>query len=257
MSDKLYNSHSLEKTSSEVSGSLTIWQDAPVSPYDIGDTFSPIEGVTLNVKKVNISDNVIGDVNGKPFRLWQIAIEGSSEEVGGDSDTNIKYNFSVSADETSGSMEVTNKGNAPTLTLEIGDDFNVPGLGSVKCTSIKASNSYNENGVQTWNVIYEGVTSSGDSSSGSTSDSDETVTYELNGVTVRTVAGEFIALRRSQTPIKKGSYTVVNNSDSPLTSPGGDYKQMTVTSETIVKEITKTNGVVTKTQYKHTIEVES
>ena len=257
MADKLYNSHSLEKTSEEISGSLTIWRDSPTSPYDIGDSFSPVDGVTLNVKKVNISDNVIGELNGKPFRQWQVVIEGSSEEQGtGSSDTNIKYNFSVSAEETSGSMEVMNKGNAPTLSLEIGDSFNVPGLGSVKCTSIKASNSYNDNGVQTWSVTYEGVTSSSNSDSGSSSSDDETISYELNGVTVRTVAGEFLALRRSTTPIKKQTFTITNNSANLITTIGGIYKGGTVTSENIVKETTKVNGVVTKTSYKHTIETE-
>ena len=257
MADELYNSYSIEKTADEISGSLTIWEDEPNSPYDIGDTFSPVPGVTLNVKKVNISDNVIGKLNGKPFRQWQVVIEGSSEEQG-DGGTNIKYNFSVSAEETSGSMEVTNKGSAPSLTLEIGDKFNVPGLGDVKCTSIKASNSYNENGVQTWNVTYEGVTSSANSSgsSGSTSD-DETISYELNGVTVRTVAGEFLALRRSAAPIKKGSYTITNNSSTPLTTPGNKYNSETVISESITKESTKVNGVVTKISYKHTIETET
>lgn len=255
MADELYNSYSLEKTADEISGSLTIWENEPQSPYDIGDTFSPVPGVTLNVKKVNISDNVIGKLNGKPFRQWQVTIEGSSEEQGS-GDTNIKYSFSVSAEETSGSMEVTNKGSTPTLSLQIGDNFNVPGLGSVKCTSIKAGNSYNENGVQTWSVTYEGSESDSESSSSSDSDSDETVSYELNGITVRTVAGEFLALRRLTTPIKKQTFTITNNSASPLTSPGGKYKGGTVTSENIVKETTKVNGVVTKTSYKHTIETE-
>ena len=257
MADKLYNSHSLEKTSDEISGSLTIWRDTPTSPYEIGDSFSPVDGVTLNVKKVNISDNVIGELNGKPFRQWQVVIEGSSEEQGSSGDTNIKYNFSVSNDETSGSMEVTNKGSSPTLTLEIGDNFNVPGLGSIKCTSIKASNSYNENGVQTWSVTYEGVTGSNSSSSGSSSSDDETISYEFNGVTVRTVAGEFLALQRSNTPIKKQTFTVINKSADSFANIGSSYKGGTVISESIVKETTKVNGVVTKTQYKHTIETES
>lgn len=260
MTDKLYNSHSLEKTSEETSGSLTIWRDTPTSPYDIGDTFSPVDGVTLNVKKVNISDNVIGELNGKPFRQWQVVVEGSSEEQGnGSGDTNVKYNFSVSSDETSGSMEVTNKGKSPSLTLNIGGSFNVPGLGSVKCTSIKASNNYNDNGVQTWSVTYEGVSRSSSSDSDSDEESnldEESTSYEFNGITVRTVNGEFLALGRSGTPMKKSSYTFVNNSSAATVSPGGNYKGGIVISESIVKEVTKKNGVVTKTQYKHTIETE-
>ena len=257
MPDKLYNSHTLEKTSEETSGSLTIWRDTPTSPYKIGSKFSPVPGVSLNVKKINISDNVIGELNGKPFRQWQVVIEGSSEEVSGSgSDTNVKYNFSVSEDETSGSMEVTNKGASPALKINIGGSFNVPGLGSVKCTSIKASNSYNENGVQSWNVTYEGSSGSSSSSSGESSTDEESTSYEFNGITVRTVNGEFLALGRSDTPMQKCSYTITNNSGTAMTKPGGKYRSGTVISESIVKEVTKKNGVVTKTQYKHTIETE-
>jgi len=257
MPDKLYNSHTLEKTSEETLGSLTIWRDTPTSPYKIGSKFSPVPGVSLNVKKINISDNVIGELNGKPFRQWQVVIEGSSEEVSGSgSDTNVKYNFSVSEDETSGSMEVTNKGNSPTLKLSIGGSFNVPGLGSVKCTSIKASNSYNENGVQSWNVTYEGSSGSSSSSSGESSSDEESTSYEFNGITVRTVNGELLALGRSGTPMQRNTYTITNNSSAATAPPGDKYRGGTVISETIVKEVTKKNGVVTKTQYKHTIETE-
>ena len=128
----------------------------------------------------------------------------------------------------------------------------------MKCTSIKASNSYNDNGVQVWSVTYEGVTgsSSNDSDDNSTSE-EENTTYELNGVTVRTVAGEFLALQRSTTPIKKQTFTIINNSASKLANPGSSYSSGGICiSETIVKEVTKVNGVVTKTSYKHTIETE-
>ena len=263
MPDKLYNSHTLEKTSEETSGSLTIWRDTPTSPYKIGSKFSPVPGVSLNVKKVNISDNVIGELNGKPFRQWQVVIEGSSEEVSGSgSDTNVKYSFSVSDDETSGSMEVTNKGASPALKLSIGGSFNVPGLGSVKCTSIKASNSYNENGVQSWSVTYEGVSGSSSDDDDNNDDGEETssdeesTSYEFNGLMVRTVNGELLALGRSGTPMQRNTYTITNNSSAATAPPGGTYRGGTVISESIVKEVTKKNGVVTKTQYKHTIETE-
>ncbi|MBR0315697.1 MAG: hypothetical protein IJQ99_02385 [Synergistaceae bacterium] len=153
----LYNSYSVEKTADEISGSMTIWQDLPSSPYDIGDTFRPVpNGPLLNVNRVNISDNVIGELNGKPLRQWQVIIEGSTEEQA-TGDTNIKYNFNMSSDEKSGSMEVTNKGNAPIFSLNIGDNFEVPGVGFVKCTAIHGSDSYNDNGIHIWTTNYEGV----------------------------------------------------------------------------------------------------
>ncbi|MBR0075106.1 MAG: hypothetical protein IJP96_05090 [Synergistaceae bacterium] len=153
----LYNSYSVEKTADEISGSMTIWQDLPSSPYDIGDTFRPVpNGPLLNVNRVNISDNVIGELNGKPLRQWQVVIEGSTEEQA-TGDTNIKYNFNMSSDEKSGSMEVANKGNAPIFSLNIGDNFEVPGVGFVKCTAIHGSDNYNENGIHIWTTNYEGV----------------------------------------------------------------------------------------------------
>lgn len=51
----LYQSHSLEKTSEGISGSLTVWENSPVSPFDVGDTFTPVQGSpTLTVEKVSI-----------------------------------------------------------------------------------------------------------------------------------------------------------------------------------------------------------
>ena len=339
MSDALYNSYSLEKTSEEISGSMTIWQDNPSSPYDIGDTFRPVpDAPLLNVRKVNISDNVIGEVNGKPFRQWQVVIEGSTGEHT-NSDTNIKYTFDISSDETSGSMEVINKGNAPAFSLSVGKNFNVPGIGSVKCTSIKgsdnydenglhtwtttyegasagtgedddednigtkyslsvsadektasmevtnkgsspsinknvgdtftvpglagyikctsvkASNSYNEHGVQSWNVTYEGTT--GEDEETSTPENEISFSYELNGTTVRTIDGEFLALRRSTTPITKKSIVIYNDSQNSVVTIGSNYEGGIAISENIIKEEISKNGVKLKSYYKHTIEVES
>ena len=74
MPDSLYRSYSLEKSSNNgeviTSGSLTTWEDRPVSSLDVGDTFRPIpNGPLLTVKKVSINDNVIGTVAGKTVRL--------------------------------------------------------------------------------------------------------------------------------------------------------------------------------------------
>ena len=157
---ELYDSYSLEKTNNEISGSFTLWQDTPTSPYDIGDTFRPFpEAPLLSVKKVNINDNVVGQVNGKLFRQWQVVIEGStSEQTEAQETDNIKYNFEINPETKSGSMEVINKGKNPILNLTVGSKFNIPGIGKVTCTSIKGNDSYNDNGAHIWTITYEGST---------------------------------------------------------------------------------------------------
>lgn len=178
MADKLYRSHSLEKSADGTSGSLTVWEDSPVSPFDVGDTFRPVtNGPALTVDKVSIKDSVVGELNGKPVRQWEITIEGSN---------------------SSGS----------------GDDASLP-------------------------------------------ETETVTTYEINGSTVRTVAGELIALRRSANPIIKKSISVYTDTVASVASPGSTYEGGTVTSENIVKETIKKNGVVTGSYYKHTLEVEA
>ena len=345
MATELFRSYSLEKSKNSnndvvTSGSLTLWKDTPVSPFDVGDTFQPVNSSpVLTVEKVSIKDNVVGLFNGKPVRQWEVTVEGS-DETSASSTTHVKYNFNISAGEKSGTMEVTNTGDTPTITLDIGDTFSVPGIGEVFCSNVKGSDDYDDKGVRHWTVIYEGankavvqdrnvkytlsiennsdgvavytgtkeitctgaaptisttvgrtfsvpyvgsltctrVQSSNDgdtwtviiegSRGGSSSDdpddpetpsmpeNETVINYELNGITVRTVAGEFLALRRSETPITKKSVTVYTNTVTAVASPGSTYEGGTVLSENIVKETIKSNGVVTGSYYKHTLEVE-
>ena len=162
MADTLYKSYSLTKSSSNgevvTSGSLTTWENTPVSPLDVGDTFRPIpNGPLLTVKKVNISDKVIGTNAGKSVRQWQISVEGDNQdETSIDTQTYILYNFAINADEHSGTMEVTNTGKTPSVTLNIGDSFRVPGVGEIPCVNIKGSDSYDDNGNHVWTIVYEG-----------------------------------------------------------------------------------------------------
>ena len=337
MPDKLYRSHSLEKSGDTISGSLTIWEDNPVSPFDVGDTFTPVQGCPLlTVEKVNIKDNVIGERNGKPLRQWEITIEGSNGvSASSGSQTHVKYNFTISEDEKTGTMEVVNKGSSPSITISVGSKFSVPGVGQVTCTNVKGSDSYDDNDVHTWTVTYEGstkisgednenfdkysvsvektsdgvtiysgskevtytgtspsLTSVGSSVSlpiigsvtctksyatkigvntwtittegsrkGDTStdlpDTETIINYEINGVTLRSVAGGFIALRRSTTPITKKTITKYTDTVAAVTTPGNTYEGGTVISENISKETIKENGVVISTYYRHSIEVEA
>ena len=168
MADNLYRSYSLEKSLSNgevvTSGTLTAWEDSPTSRYNIGDTFRPVpNGPLLTVNKVNITDNVIGEKDGKPIRQWQVNIEGSDEAEASQSQTHVLYNFTFNADEHSGTMEVTNTGDTPAVTLNIGDMFNVPGIGRVPCIEVRGADSYDDNGAHVWTVTYQGSDATQDS----------------------------------------------------------------------------------------------
>lgn len=159
MADKLYRSHSLEFSDEGTSGSLTIWEDSPVSPFNVGDTFRPVpQSPALTVDKVSIKDNVIGEANGKTLRQWEITIEGSNfqDEQQQDTQTHIKYNFNISENEKSGTMEVINTGDNPAVSIDIGDTFSVPGIGEVTCVKVSGNDSYDDNDVHSWTVTYEG-----------------------------------------------------------------------------------------------------
>lgn len=174
MPDKLYRSYSIQKDNEGISGSISLWEDQPVSPLNIGDTFYPVDnGPALIVDKISIKDNVIGEANGRTIRQWEIIIEGSAAD-----------NSLLPTSETS-------------------------------------------------------------------------INYELNGSSVRSVSGEFIALRRSQNPIIKKNFTVYSRSAEPITSPGEIYEGGIVTSENIIKETIKKNGAVSASYFKHSIEVEA
>ena len=100
MPDSLYRSHSLEKSLSDeqviTSGSITFWEDTPTSPLDVGDTFTPIpNGPTLTVKKVNISDNVIGLNAGKLVRQWQISVDGVLQEEAALPDNEVSWAYEI------------------------------------------------------------------------------------------------------------------------------------------------------------------
>lgn len=258
MADALYRAYSLEKDNEGISGSITLWNDSPYSPYDVGDTFSPIpDGPALNVRKVSIKDEVIGTEFGKVKRQWQITIDGSTDAVDITGNSDIRYDFTIEANENSGSMEVSNKGNAPAIQLKIGDKFNIPGIGQVVCSSVKGSDDYDDNGNHVWSVTYEGSTKVSNFNPDTDLPENElTTSYELNGLTVRSVAGEFIVLRRSTSPITKKSIVIYSNSAEPVISIGSDYEGGIATSESVSKVVIKDDDVITNTYYKHDIEVE-
>ena len=347
MSTTLYRSHSLEKSGDTISGSMTLWEDAPVSPFDVGDSFRPVEnGPALTVDKVSIKDNVIGELNGKTLRQWEITIEGSNSPSENTA-AHISYSFSIEEAEGydihSGSMTVINEGNAPALSINTGERFFIPGIGTVLCSKVSGNDDFSDNGTHVWTVTYEGsdkvlsehehsednvqysltieknsdgvtvysgsmeITSTGTQPSISVNvgdtfslplvgsltctrvhssnldtgtwsaviegsrrsndhgsgqydalpDTETAITYEINGSTVRSVSGEFIALKRSETPITKKTITLYTKDFSAVATPGCEYEGGIATSENIIKETIKDNGTVISSYYKHTIEVEA
>ena len=164
MADSLYRSHSLEKTSSNgeviTSGSLTTWEDNPVSHLNVGDTFQPVpNGPRLTVKRVTINDNVIGLNAGLPVRQWQISVEGDNEADVSDTTAEDKHSFSIELDNNSvlhsGSLSVYAQGELPPSNISVGDTINIPGVGRLVCRRISGSDDFNDNGVRVWNITYE------------------------------------------------------------------------------------------------------
>ena len=163
MPDNLFRSHSLEKSSNEgkvvTSGALTLWEDQPVSPLDVGDTFQPVpDGPVLTVKRVNIDDNVIGLNAGQPVRQWQISIEGNDEI---DSSALERHTFSIEQDDDnvihSGSISKAVTSDTPPRSISVGSLINIPGVGRIKCSKISGSDDFNEYGQRVWHLTYEGT----------------------------------------------------------------------------------------------------
>ena len=162
MPDNLFRSQSLEKSSNEgkvlTSGAITLWEDQPVSPLDVGDTFQPVpNGPILTVDRVNINDNVIGINAGKTVRQWQISIEGSDKL---EADSSERHSFSIEQDNDnlihSGSVSKSVTGDTPPLSISVGSYINIPGVGRIKCSKISGSDDFNELGQRIWNLTYEG-----------------------------------------------------------------------------------------------------
>ena len=200
MADELYRSYSLEKSKNDdgeiiTSGSMTIWEDTPDFPLRIGEYFRPVSSSPLlTVDKLSVKDNVVGTLNGKPVRQWQITIEGKNgEESGSQTENNVKYTFIIADNKKSGTMEVVNTGASPSLRLEVGDTFSVPGIGNVKCTKITGNDEYTDSGTRKWTTVYEWTDGNGES--------DTKYNFSIE--------------RSGDNTISTGSKTVTNSGNSP------------------------------------------
>ena len=164
------------------------------------------------------------------------------------------------------SIETINYGSAPVIKCSIGDTNtssvffkDIPAVPTpFTCTKYSYSDAFNELNLHVWTVVYEGfaIVPHEEKTDDDENDLEISTSYELNGSTVYTIDGDIIALRRSETPIMKKSITKITDSADRITTPGNTYQDGIVLSESIVKETIKNNNIVSKTYYKHTIEVE-
>ena len=212
--------------------------NAPVLSLDIGDTFS-IPGIgEVTCTQVRGSDSF----SDKGVHSWTVIYDGSTNLGSSGQSSNTKYSFNIENNNDgvtvySGSVEESYSGDTPNITLQIGDKFSIPFAGELTCTKIKANDEYDDNGVHKWLVVCEGARSgNSDSGSGDLPENEETISYEINGSTVRSVAGELIALRRSATPITKKSITVYSRTNTAIATLGTLYQGGIAISENISRE---------------------
>ena len=150
-----------------ISGSKQVIQygNTPVFVHSIGQTFI-IPGVgTVPCTKIDGSDEITDDGRHK----WTISYQSSPETSTSSSDDALpqtKYNLAIEKDsdgvlQKSGSMSVASTGETPSISVAVGEGFNIPGLGNVICTKVSGNDSYSESGGRIWTMTYEGTIQSG------------------------------------------------------------------------------------------------
>lgn len=228
--------------------------------------FHDSEFPSLVVTNVTVSDCVVGTFSGLPFRQWLINVEGNLKNKSFTEYPDpvvTQYNVKAEGIDNenitfSGSFQTTNFGDEPVFILNVGETFTFPGVQTpLYCSSFSFNDELNSFGSRTWVVTYECSSVLNPDDESSLPDTETSISYEINGSTVRSVSGEFIALRRSQNPVTKKSITVYTSTVDAVAVPGTIYEDGIVISENIIKETVKNNGVVTNSYYKHTIEVEA
>ena len=225
--------------------------------------------------KINVTDEVVGTVNGKPFRQWKHIIEGYLLTGAGEGEhlTPSQTEFSIKGYSISAEPQKNNAilYKASVEAVRIGGDnevkplydvnaqFEAPGVpDKLTCTNYSLKDSSDEFGVYVWNCTCEGelLYSPDGEIQDNLPDEEVTTSYEINGSTVRSVNGELLVLKRSENPILKKSITVYSTSSQPVATLGSSYRGGIALSENIVKETVENNGSVNHVYYRHTIEVE-
>ena len=235
----------------------------------------------LVVTDLRSEDVVIGDLNGTPYRQYKFTAEGWLSDIENSDVVSSIISYTVNAEKKddniiiySASIETISakdNNNEITLLFNIGDDIQVPNVPiPLTCESYKANDGFDEFQREAWTIVYEcsGVLPA--STSDALPDEEEQdLSYELNGSTVRTIAGELLVLRRSQTPITKKTVIAYSNTEEPIYPPGTECHEGIALSENVVRETKSYKNItgvdihgndiftVEKTQYyRHEIEVE-
>ena len=254
-----------------------IWLPRSIQPHNsVEHGINFTEPPKLHITAVNIDDEVIGELNGTPYRQYKITAEGYLIESAYD-DTEPKITgYSVNAEETDtgeisfmASVISVNGGETPALLVDIGESLEFPGISvPLVCSSYKLSDGTDEFKRYIWTVSYEcsATIATGADNETLPQEEQQDIAYELNGSTVRSIAGELIVLKRSETPIIKKTIITYSESATPVYSIGSECYGGIALSDKVTKETKEvlqtnaqdgTSSITTFTYYRHEIEVEA
>ena len=229
----------------------------------LGHDFTPV--------KITVSDEILSIRNGKPFRQWLITVDGYiqrtfADGMGSDDVDSCIYQYSVEVEQVSDeallfkvSLECRCFEDDLTLPYDFGDNIELPGVPvPLSCKQYSFKHDYDDIGFPYWGIFYDAQAiyyPNGEPEP--PLQLDISTSYELNGTTVRSVDGQFVALRRSLDPIVRKSISFLSDDPEPAVTLGDTYEGGIALSENIVAEEVSVNDVSLGKKYRHNIEVEA
>ena len=154
--EKLDNNDILVKASLETIN----FGDEPLFLYAIDEQIE-IPGIPVPLTCTNYSYNdSINDIN---LKSWTVTYEAYGIiHYEGDFQPTPKFNLAIEKDSDgiilkSGSMSVVHSGDSPSINIQVGDTFSIPGIGEVTCSKVSGSDDYTDTGAHRWTMTYEGV----------------------------------------------------------------------------------------------------
>ena len=235
--------------------SYSFWSDTPDIPFQVGQSLLWNNVLTAQIKgnyatnthattndtettddsyakneydfiitKIHISDEVIGERNGYPFRQWLVTIDGylnNNQALQSEDETVpevIINSYSVDVETLDNedtlfqiSIGTINYGNEPVIIGSIGAIesssaffFDIPCVPSpFTCTSYSYSDSFNELNMHVWTVVYKGFALLPHEQDGGDepADEDTSTSYEINGSVAYTVDGDVMHLDVLKLPL--------------------------------------------------------
>ena len=253
------------------------------NPYlrknDHNNQYPSAPNYEILITKITTTDEKIGEVCDYPYRLWHHQYEGYLilPEYSSGLPSQVNYSVDIEKDDDdeiiySGTMTVTQTiepmnavESSGKFLFQVGDVFAIPLIEGIlfTCTKISTSNSYDDLGLEVWTTNYEGKSNVEVAETFELPDEEITdLTHELNGITVRTVSGELIVLRRSETPITRKTLIAYSESSEPVYPLGSESSGGLILSDKVIEETkeilnSETGEVETQIYYRHEIEVET